>query len=80
MADFWALGVTAFETLTGENPFDDVSNSDVLENIKTRNIKDRLDEIKKLAEDEKLAIDLTCFAEDFIVNCLEKKPENRLGF
>jgi serine/threonine protein kinase len=44
LADIWALGVTAYEALTGENPFDDMSDAEIIENIKTRDVGKRLQE------------------------------------
>lgn len=67
--DWWAVGVIAFEFLTGWLPFNDDSPEKIFENIKNRKIK---------AED-KLDQALSKPAKDLVFAFMDYNPEKRLG-
>lgn len=69
MVDWWAVGVIAYEFMTGGLPFNDDSPDKIFENIKN----------KKMKWPEALQSMLSPAAQDFIKRLLDYDPQSRLG-
>lgn len=67
--DWWALGVTIFQMLVGETPFDDEDPMQILENIKAAKFK--------FPKNKKKNIDAK--AKDIVIKLLRPNPQKRLG-
>lgn len=70
-ADYFAVGVIAYECMMGRRPYVGRNRREIREQILCRQVQ-----IKRYEIPEGWSVE----AADFINRCLQRKPQNRIGF